>query len=53
MFQNCVDLLRTIASYIGITYEEINIIIFCIIWPIITIYMGVIIIKQHLKLKNK
>tara|TARA_R100001463_G_scaffold25650_2_gene60628 strand:- start:12340 stop:12555 length:216 start_codon:yes stop_codon:yes gene_type:complete len=38
LFQTCVDLLRELAAYIGCSYEEINIVIFLIIHPAITIY---------------
>ena len=30
----CVDLLNWMADLIGWTYEEINVIIFCVIWPL-------------------
>lgn len=40
IFNFCVRILYDVASILGITYEEINVWLFCIIWPIITLYMG-------------
>ena len=40
IFNFCVRLLYNVASILGITYEEINVWLFCIIWPILTLYMG-------------
>lgn len=39
VFYWCVQFLASIANLIGMTYEEINIWIFCIIEPIIFILM--------------
>lgn len=38
LFQHCVDILRDIAQFVGCTYEEINIVIFIIVHPLITLY---------------
>ena len=37
LFSLCVNFLLLVAKRVGMTYNEINIWIFCIIWPIITI----------------
>jgi hypothetical protein len=37
LFHLCVVDLETLGEKTGYTYQEINIIIFCIIWPTITI----------------
>jgi len=50
-FDWCVDILKYYANILGITYEEINIWIFCIIEPIIFFVMLGIIIKLYLKVK--
>jgi len=39
-FNNCVYILENIAYILGITYEEINVWVFCIIWPILTIWLA-------------
>ena len=39
LFNSCVMFLVQIASLLGVTYEELNVYLFCIAWPIITVYM--------------
>lgn len=39
LFNSCVLFLVQIASLFGVTYEELNVYLFCIAWPIITVYM--------------
>ena len=50
-FRFCVIALVDLARFLGVSYEEINIWIFVIIWPIVTIYMilRIIFLKQKLK----
>lgn len=37
LFFKCVDLLTKWSEKLHISYETINVLIFCIIWPIITL----------------
>lgn len=37
VFQYCVDALRVLANLLGVTYEEINVWLFVIIHPIVTL----------------
>lgn len=37
IFNWCVYLLADTADLLGITYEEINVWVFCIIWPVVTL----------------
>jgi len=39
LFNSCVLFLVQIASLLGVTYEELNVYLLCIAWPIITVYM--------------
>ena len=39
IFMMCVALLTDLAKFLGISYEEVNIWIFVVIWPILTIYL--------------
>ncbi len=39
IFNWCVQLLLVMADALNLTYEEINVIIFCFIWPAITIFL--------------
>ena len=38
VFDQCVLFLIWSANLLGMTYEEINVYLFCIIWPILTLY---------------
>ena len=50
IFNICVKFLYDAAAILGITYEEINVWLFCVIWPIVTIYMSYEIIKLRLRI---
>lgn len=52
IFDWCVDVLVYWAGAFGITYKEINVWIFVIIWPIVTIVLLVIIFLQQRKLSQ-
>jgi len=52
-FDYCVDLLFDVAAILGITYEEINVWLFCIIWPLLSLTMFVEIVRLRLKQINK
>ena len=51
-FNFCVRFLYEIGGILGITYEEINVWLFCIIWPLLTLIMFGEILRLRLKLKN-
>lgn len=54
LFQTCVDILKWIASVVGITYEEANIWIFVIIHPFLTVLLFIrTIVLQKALLKHK
>lgn len=55
VFNWCVRLLYDWATFFGITYEEINIWIFIVVWPIITVAMALwilILLRQNRRLKQ-
>ena len=52
IFNFCVILLYNIGSLFGITYEEINVWLFVIIWPLISLIMFAEIIRLRLKLNK-
>ena len=52
VFNVCVKILHDIAAVLGITYEEINVWLFCIIWPILTLYMGFEIIRLRVRVSR-
>ena len=52
-FDVCVKLLFDVANIMGITYEEINVWLFCVIWPILTLVMFAEILRLRLKINTK
>ena len=50
IFDWCVDVLIYWAGVLGMTYKEINVWVFVILWPIVTIVLVVIIFLQQRKL---
>jgi|APSaa5957512535_1039671.scaffolds.fasta_scaffold429836_1 hypothetical protein len=44
-FDLCVELLLLLAQLSGLTYKEINVWIFCIVWPLLTLGMATWIYK--------
>ena len=45
VFNWSVSALYGVAGWMGITYQEINVLIFCIGWTLLTVIMAVIIVK--------
>ena len=45
VFYGSVDALIWLARLLGITYQEINVLIFCIGWPLVTVIMMATIVK--------
>jgi len=52
IFDWCVNVLIYWAGIFGITYKEINVWVFVIIWPILTIILVAIIIWQQWKIRQ-
>jgi len=47
VFDWCVDVLVYWAGILGITYKELNVWVFVIIWPVLTILLIGIIVMKH------
>jgi hypothetical protein len=52
IFDWCVQLLVYWAGVLGITYKEINVWVFVIIWPTITVALVAVIVMQQRKLQQ-
>jgi hypothetical protein len=52
LFDLCVDILLWLADLFGVSYNTINIWIFCVIWPIITVVLIAVVIRQHLRIRH-
>ena len=53
IFNFCVYLLYDLAKFLNITYEEINVWLFCVIWPILTLILFAEIIRLRVKISIK
>ena len=51
-FDTCVWLLLYLADQLGVTYKEINVWIFVIIWPIFTIMLVLLSVFQQIKIRR-
>lgn len=52
IFDWCVNVLVYWANVLGITYKEINVWVFVIIWPILTLLLVTIILWQQRKIRQ-
>ncbi len=52
IFDVCVQILLWGADMFGMSYYEINIWVFCVIWPILTIILFGLVIYQHVRIKT-
>jgi len=52
-FDFCVRLLFAVGRYLGISYEEVNVWLFCIIWPALTLLMVFEIWRLRQRLKRQ
>jgi hypothetical protein len=52
IFDGCVRVLVHWAGILGITYKEINVWVFVIIWPILTLLLIIIILMQQRKIRQ-
>ena len=52
IFDWCVDILVYWAGIFGITYKEINVWVFVIIWPILTVILIGIIVMQERRIRQ-
>ena len=48
----CVNLLLWLAAMTGTTYEEINVIIFCMIWPLLTLGLVALCLVQRAQIRR-
>ena len=49
IFNFCVRLLYDLANILGISYEEINVWLFCVIWPILSLVLFAEVIRLRIK----
>ncbi len=52
LFDLCVRILIRLANFFGVSYNEINIWIFCVIWPIVTVILVGLVVGQWKKIQK-
>jgi hypothetical protein len=52
VFRVCQDILVWLAAVTGTTYEEINVIIFCVIWPLVTVALVALCLWQRAQIRK-
>ena len=52
VFWYCVDILNVVASWLGVTYEELNIWIFIVIQPAIIVVLTLALVWQQWRHKS-
>jgi hypothetical protein len=52
IFDACVSLLLYLADRLGLSYEAINVWIFVVIWPVLTVALVLVIILQYRQLRS-
>jgi hypothetical protein len=51
-FDLCVDILMWLADLFGVSYNTINIWIFCILWPLLTLGLMLVVLRQHREIRK-
>ena len=49
IYNFCVQLLIDSAKFLGISYEEINVWLFCVIWPLLSLVLFAEVVRLRLK----
>ena len=52
VFDACVQILLALAGWTGMSYKEINVWIFVILWPLLTAGMGILMIAQRRRIRS-
>ena len=56
IFHSSVDALSLLARLLGMTYEEINVWLFCVAWPVVTlvlVYVALSLFRQNRRLSRE
>jgi len=49
IYNFCVQLLIDTARFLGISYEEINVWLFCVIWPLLSLVLFAEVVRLRIK----
>lgn len=49
LFWRCDDLLRWISIVTGLSYEAVNVLIFCVVWPALTLLLAFLALRRRVR----
>tara|TARA_B100001027_G_scaffold46595_1_gene30467 strand:- start:1223 stop:1417 length:195 start_codon:yes stop_codon:yes gene_type:complete len=49
IYDFCVQLLIDTAKFLGVSYEEINVWLFCVIWPLLSLVLFAEVVRLRIK----
>ena len=52
MFDGCVWILQALARACGMSYQAVNVWIFVVVWPILTLFLVVLVLRQRTTIKR-
>ena len=52
LFDLCVQFLLWLADLLGVSYNAINIWIFCVLWPLFTLALIAVVVRQALRIRK-
>ena len=52
LFDLCVRILLRLADLFGMSYTEINVWIFCVIWPLVTVILVALVVWQRMTIRR-
>ena len=52
VFTACVEALLTLASKLGVSYNAVNVWIFCILWPLLTLTLIFTVLSQRRRIRR-
>lgn len=52
VFDLCVRVLVWLADALGISYKAVNVLVFCVVWPAITLLLVVKLCMQHRRIRQ-
>lgn len=52
IYTYCTDFIINLANILQLSYYEVNALIFCVIWPLLTIFLIVVFIIQKIRYRK-
>ena len=52
VYAYCTDFIINLANILNLSYYEINALLFCIIWPLVTLFLFFVFVIQKIRLNR-